>query len=166
MTSSRLPRGVRQEQAVRALVRAGGLDDKSAGKGSHHKVTMLNGARVFVPAGVLKLGTLSAIIKQAGLTVDEFAGSTLGVGMNFTVQVHNAEEDGFWAEVEEIPGCITQGDSIEELETNLKEVIELSLEGLIDDYVASISSKVETEPGDTIWTMSMRLQRDKALSKS
>ena len=38
--------------------------------------------------------------------------------MNLTVQIHNAEEGGFWAEVEEIPGCITQGETIEELEAN------------------------------------------------
>jgi predicted RNase H-like HicB family nuclease len=37
--------------------------------------------------------------------------------------VHVAEEGGFWAEVPAIPGCATQGETIEELKTNLLEAI-------------------------------------------
>ena len=57
---------------MRALVRAGGVSDKAAGKGSHYRVTMPNKAKVFVPAGILKTGTLGAILRQAGLTVEDF----------------------------------------------------------------------------------------------
>lgn len=49
--------------------------------------------------------------------------------MKLTAQVHNDEDGGYWAEVSEIPGAITQGDSFEEPEANLLEVIEMSLEG-------------------------------------
>ena len=38
--------------------------------------------------------------------------------------VHPAEEGGFWAEVPAMPGCITQGDSIEEIRVNLREAVE------------------------------------------
>ncbi|NJM48954.1 MAG: type II toxin-antitoxin system HicB family antitoxin [Alkalinema sp. RU_4_3] len=38
--------------------------------------------------------------------------------------VHPAEEGGFWAEVPAMPGCITEGDSIEEVMENLKDAIE------------------------------------------
>jgi len=38
--------------------------------------------------------------------------------------VHKAEEGGFWAEVPSIPGCATQGDTTEELRSNLLEAIE------------------------------------------
>jgi predicted RNase H-like HicB family nuclease len=38
--------------------------------------------------------------------------------------VHKAEEGGFWAEVPCIPGCATQGETIEELRSNLREAIE------------------------------------------
>jgi predicted RNase H-like HicB family nuclease len=43
-----------------------------------------------------------------------------------TVQaiVHKAEEGGFWAEVPSIPGCATQGETMEELRFNLREAIE------------------------------------------
>lgn len=38
--------------------------------------------------------------------------------------VHEAEEGGFWAEVPAIPGCATQGETLEELKANLLEAIE------------------------------------------
>jgi len=39
------------------------------------------------------------------------------------VIVHQAEEGGYWAEVPALPGCITEGDTLEELESNLKDAI-------------------------------------------
>ncbi len=44
--------------------------------------------------------------------------------MKIKVVVHEAEEGGYWAEVPALPGCATQGDSFEELLTNLYEAIE------------------------------------------
>jgi len=44
--------------------------------------------------------------------------------MKIKVVVHEAEEGGFWAEVPAIPGCATQGDTFEELLSNLHEAIE------------------------------------------
>jgi predicted RNase H-like HicB family nuclease len=38
--------------------------------------------------------------------------------------VHEAEEGGFWAEVPALPGCVTQGDTLEEVTSNLREAIE------------------------------------------
>ena len=38
--------------------------------------------------------------------------------------VHEAEEGGYWAEVPAIPGCATQGDTFEELLSNLYEAVE------------------------------------------
>jgi predicted RNase H-like HicB family nuclease len=40
------------------------------------------------------------------------------------VVVHEADEGGYWAEVPAIPGCATQGDTMEELLDNLREAIE------------------------------------------
>ena len=45
-------------------------------------------------------------------------------GMKIKIVVHEAGEGGFWAEVPAIPGCATQGDSMEELMQNLREAIE------------------------------------------
>lgn len=44
--------------------------------------------------------------------------------MNIKAVVHEAEEGGYWAEVPAIPGCSTQGDTLEELIANLHEAIE------------------------------------------
>ena len=37
--------------------------------------------------------------------------------------VHNAEEGGYWAEIPANPGCVTQGETMEELVSNLHEAI-------------------------------------------
>ena len=44
--------------------------------------------------------------------------------MNLNVVIHQADEGGYWAEVPSIPGCATQGDSIEELLKNVHEAVE------------------------------------------
>jgi len=40
------------------------------------------------------------------------------------VIVHEAEDGGFWAEVPSIPGCVTQGETFDELLGNLYEAVE------------------------------------------
>lgn len=42
--------------------------------------------------------------------------------------IHEAEEGGYWAEVPSLPGCGTQGETIEELISNLSEAVEGYLE--------------------------------------
>jgi predicted RNase H-like HicB family nuclease len=44
--------------------------------------------------------------------------------MKLKVIVHEAEEGGFWAEVPDLPGCATQGETIDELVQNVREAIE------------------------------------------
>jgi len=46
--------------------------------------------------------------------------------------VHKAEEGGYWAEVPSIPGCASQGETMEELRSNLREAIEGCLSGSFD----------------------------------
>jgi len=43
--------------------------------------------------------------------------------MTIQAIVHKAEEGGYWAEVPSIPGCATQGETMEELLDNLREAI-------------------------------------------
>lgn len=43
-------------------------------------------------------------------------------------KVHK-EENGFWAQCIELPGCFAQGDTMKELQANMKEVLELYFEG-------------------------------------
>jgi predicted RNase H-like HicB family nuclease len=47
--------------------------------------------------------------------------------MKLKVVIHDAEEGGYWAEVPAIPGCATQGDTFEELLSNIYEAVEACL---------------------------------------
>jgi predicted RNase H-like HicB family nuclease len=48
--------------------------------------------------------------------------------MTVKTVIHKAEEGGFWAEVPALPGCVTQGETVDELRNNLKDAIKLWLE--------------------------------------
>lgn len=60
--------------------------------------------------------------------------------MNFDVVLHR-EEKGYWAEVPALKGCFTQGETIEEIEKNIKEAIIawLSVDIPSDSEVISIA---------------------------
>lgn len=51
--------------------------------------------------------------------------------MTLKAIIHKAEEGGYWAEVPSLPGCVTQGETPEELKANLHEAVELWLS--VDD---------------------------------
>ena len=44
--------------------------------------------------------------------------------VNLKVLVHSAEEGGYWAEVPALPGCVSQGETIDEVRANIREAIE------------------------------------------
>jgi predicted RNase H-like HicB family nuclease len=44
--------------------------------------------------------------------------------MKFRVLVHTAEEGGYWAEVPALPGCVSEGDTLEEVLSNIREAAE------------------------------------------
>lgn len=46
-----------------------------------------------------------------------------------------SEEGGFTAYVPSLPGCISEGDTLAEAKTNIREAIELYLEPVDDDIV-------------------------------
>ena len=62
--------------------------------------------------------------------------------MKLKVIIHPAEEGGFWAEVPAIQGCATQGDTIEELLTNLYEAVEACLSVDLEQIEISENDKV------------------------
>lgn len=53
--------------------------------------------------------------------------------LNYTVKIHPAEEGGFWAEVPVLPGCYTQGETIEEIAMMARDAIECYLGSLSKD---------------------------------
>jgi predicted RNase H-like HicB family nuclease len=57
--------------------------------------------------------------------------------MDYTILIHQAEEGGFWSEVPALPGCYSQGETIDETLRNSKEAIEVHLLVLKEDLVAA-----------------------------
>ena len=62
--------------------------------------------------------------------------------MKLKVVVHEAEEGGYWAEVPSIPGCATQGDSFEDLLSNLYEAVEGCLSVEVRDVPVSEADRI------------------------
>ncbi len=62
--------------------------------------------------------------------------------MKMKVIIHDAEEGGYWVEVPSLPGCGTQGETIEELISNLYEAVEGYLEARQQDIAADINARV------------------------
>lgn len=62
--------------------------------------------------------------------------------MKLKIIIHQAEEGGFWAEVPAIPGCMTQGDTFDELLGNLYEAVEGCLSVDIDETSLVSSDKI------------------------
>jgi predicted RNase H-like HicB family nuclease len=52
--------------------------------------------------------------------------------MTLRIVVHKAEEGGYWAEVPALPGCATEGKTMEELVANIREAVEGVLNVLAD----------------------------------
>jgi predicted RNase H-like HicB family nuclease len=48
--------------------------------------------------------------------------------MNVEIVVREAEEGGYWAEVPALPGCASQGETMDELLANMREAIQACLD--------------------------------------
>jgi predicted RNase H-like HicB family nuclease len=48
--------------------------------------------------------------------------------VNLKIVVHEAEEGGYWAETLALPGCMSQGGTIDELLANMREAVAAWLE--------------------------------------
>ena len=44
--------------------------------------------------------------------------------MTLWALIHSAEEGGYWAEVPALPGCVSQGETVDELRINIREAVE------------------------------------------
>ena len=62
--------------------------------------------------------------------------------MKLKVVVHEAEEGGYWAEVPAIPGCATQGETFDELLSNIYEAVEGCLSIDVQDIAISEKDKI------------------------
>ena len=62
--------------------------------------------------------------------------------MKLNVVIHQADEGGYWAEVPSIPGCATQGDTLEELLKNVREAVEGCLSAEVQDVPISKTDRI------------------------
>ena len=62
--------------------------------------------------------------------------------MTIQAIAHPAEEGGYWAEVPALPGCFTEGDTLEELEANLMEAVTGWMEAA-SDRAAKLAGKTD-----------------------
>ena len=57
--------------------------------------------------------------------------------MEYTILVHQAEEGGFWSEVPALPGCYSQGETIDETLRNTRDAIVVHLMVMKEDKMAA-----------------------------
>ena len=60
--------------------------------------------------------------------------------MSLKVIIHEAEEGGYWAEVPALPGCVSQGETLEELESNFKDAAMGYMEALQESLKVGLQS--------------------------
>jgi predicted RNase H-like HicB family nuclease len=53
--------------------------------------------------------------------------------MDYTVILHEAEEGGYWVEVPSLPGCFSQGETVDEALKNSGDAIRSHVEALRED---------------------------------
>lgn len=62
--------------------------------------------------------------------------------MKIKAIIHPAEEGGYWAEVPALPGCVTEGETIEEVTANLQDAIEGWLDVANGRYATEATDQV------------------------
>ena len=63
--------------------------------------------------------------------------------MKFKVILEKSEEGGYTATVPSLPGCRSEGETVEQSMANIQEAIELYLEPVEDDMMVSEGSLVQ-----------------------
>jgi len=63
--------------------------------------------------------------------------------MKIKVVLEPSEDGGYTVHVPSLPGCISEGETVEEALANIEEAIALYLEPVEDDFVASENALVQ-----------------------
>ena len=62
--------------------------------------------------------------------------------MKFKVILEPSDEGGYTVVVPSLPGCISEGDSVDDALSNIREAIDLYLEPIEDDWIFTEGSMV------------------------
>jgi predicted RNase H-like HicB family nuclease len=52
--------------------------------------------------------------------------------MKYAVVIEKAKDGGYWAYLPDLPGCVSRGDTVDEVERNIREAVEFHIESLRD----------------------------------
>ncbi len=63
--------------------------------------------------------------------------------MRFKIVLEPSDEGGFTVYVPSLPGCISEGDSVDEALDNIREAVELYLESVEDDWIFEENALVQ-----------------------
>ncbi len=77
---------------------------------------------------------------------------------SYTVIVHEEEDKeagGYWAEVVELPGCFASGDTLDELEQDIRGAIETYIDVQVKLGKPVPEGKGEVEPGERRWEIAV-----------
>lgn len=59
---------------------------------------------------------------------------------DFRIVVHEAEEGGYWGEVPAMPGCVSEGETVEECKANVLEAARGCLKAYLGMAIERLSS--------------------------
>jgi predicted RNase H-like HicB family nuclease len=65
--------------------------------------------------------------------------------MHYTVLIHRADEGGYWAEVPALEGCFAQGETLDELLTEVRDAAA--------SHIAALKADGQLIPGDDLVLM-------------
>jgi predicted RNase H-like HicB family nuclease len=87
-----------------------------------------------------------------------------GESPKLTIRIEAVDEGGFTAECLEIPGCVSEGETAEEAEANIRLAIDACLSVIFEDLLTQIktnASAIGTEPSQAVRleTVSINLPR-------
>lgn len=74
--------------------------------------------------------------------------------MNYHFKIHK-DKTGFWAECLEIPGCLTQGDNLKELQSNMHEALSLMLDEPEDSKTIFPLPSSNFKNSKSVWEISV-----------
>lgn len=81
--------------------------------------------------------------------------------MKFTVLVHEAEEGGYWAQCLELPGAVSSGETLDEVDGNIRDAIESMLDVLYDrgEDLTNLRprSQIDAGPSVRVWSIHVPL---------
>ena len=60
---------------------------------------------------------------------------------NLRIVIHDAEEGGYWAEVEGLPGCVSEGETLEEVKANIIDAAAGCIASSMEWYMARATCK-------------------------